>query len=230
MAVVMCTWNRPELLETTLACLEAQIGVAPVLYIWNNNPAIADVIDETVTHSSLEVHVHHHDKNIGGFGRFYQAKQLADAFPYVIFIDDDQTFGPKTLRTMLDEARPKTIRGWWAFRFTGRTPNYWLRRRVKPDCSAHYIGTCGMIADSSIFKDERLYECPAEFWFIEDLWLCFIANHALGWKLLATHADFETIIDMKNQAPGLLAKKTKLLKYLVKEGWKVTPCLEKASK
>ena len=226
-AVVMCTWRRPELLEATLACLEAQGGVTPKLFLWNNNPAIAAAVDDIVGRARLEVSVYHHDENIGGFGRFYQARALADRFPYVVFIDDDQTFGPDTLKTLLDEARPQTVAGWWAFRFTGRVPNYWLRRRVKPGYGAHYIGTCGMIIDSSIFNDRRLYDCPAEFWFIEDLWLCFVAQQVLGWKLVASRAQFAAVIDLKNQAPGLVTKKTKFLKHLVKEGWSVTPRLKK---
>lgn len=219
--VVMCTWNRPELFEMTVDCLEQQTGVVPVLYVWNNNLDNQQHLDKVAASSRLEIVIHHHHENIGGFGRFYQAKKLADDNEYVVFIDDDQVFGPDTLLTLYAEARPRTVYGWWAFQFTSKTPSYWFRRRIKPGQRAHYIGTCGMIVDASIFKDERLYECPAEFWFIEDLWLCFIANHVLGWDLIATSAEFEAVLDMKNQAPGLLTKKTKLLRHLVKEGWSI---------
>jgi len=44
-AVIMCTWKRPERLKNTLELLLAQTNKNFAFYIWNNNSEINNVVD-----------------------------------------------------------------------------------------------------------------------------------------------------------------------------------------
>lgn len=214
----MCVWKRPENLRATIANLQNQKNVRPHLYIWNNNAAIQAVVDSIAKQAQMPVTVIHSKSNIGGFGRFYYARQLADIYRYIVFIDDDQILENDSLAVLWAEAKPRTLHGWWAYNFLS-PQMYWLRIRAKRGGHATYIGTCGMIADSSIFKDERLFECPRQYWFIEDLWLSYFAQHVHKWQLLRSHARFRFLLDTKNQVTGLFSNKGRFLRYLSKKGW-----------
>jgi len=218
----MCTWQRAARLPITLRQLSQQQGVTPHLYIWNNNPDAAEEIDRHIADrpAGLAVSVHHNSTNIGGFGRFMYARQIAKQHPYVIFIDDDQELPPDAIRTLAEDFEPRTIKGWHAFNFI--TPdNYWLRLPVRRGGAATYVGTCGMVADSRIFTEPKLFECPDEYKFIEDLWLCYVAEHHMGWKLRRSRVRLRFVIDTKNQVHGLMQKKTAFLSYLASTGWNV---------
>lgn len=214
----MCTWRRPEYFPRTLRALQAQTGVAVELHVWNNNPGIVDELERAAAGSSLPVRFHHHHENIGGFGRFHLARDLADDHPHVVFIDDDQLFGPGTLATLWSEARPRSASGWWAYRFLF-PPHYWLRLPVRRGHRAQYLGTCGMIIDTAIFRDERVFECPDRFRFVEDVWLSYVAQHLNGWALRRSRASFRFIPDTRNQFTGLIRDKYEFLRYLTARGW-----------
>jgi len=216
--VVMCTWRRPEYFPRTLRALEAQTGVRVELHVWNNNPAIAGELERAAEASPLTVRFHHHDENIGGFGRFHLARELAPAHPYVVFVDDDQLFGPRAIATLHAEARPRSASGWWAYRFP-LPPHYWLRLPVRRGHRAQYLGTCGMIIDTAVFLDERLFACPDRFRFVEDVWLSYVAAHLNGWTLRRSRATFLFIPDTRNQFAGLIREKYEFLRYLHARGW-----------
>jgi len=216
--VVMCTWRRPEYFSQTLRLLEKQHDVRIELHVWNNNPAIRDALEADARQSSVAVTFRHSDQNIGGYGRFFLARELAARHPYVVFIDDDQLFGPSTIATLVSEARPRSASGWWAYRFP-LPPSYWLRVPARRGRRAQYLGTCGMIIDTSIFEDPRVFECPERFWFVEDLWLSYVADHLHRWRLTRSRARFWFIPDTKNQFAGLVSDKGEFLRYLTEQGW-----------
>ena len=214
----MCTWRRPEYFRQTLQCLQIQRGVRIELHVWNNNPEIADRLEQDAATSPIAVTFRHSDSNIGGFGRFYLARELAPRHPYVVFVDDDQLFGPHTIATLRNEARPRTASGWWAYRFL-LPPSYWLRVPVRPGKRAQYLGTCGMVIDTSIFADDRVFECPDRFWFVEDVWLSYVATHLHRWSLRKSRANLWFIPDTRNQFAGLIREKHEMLRYLTARGW-----------
>ncbi|WP_188756233.1 glycosyltransferase family 2 protein [Microbacterium album] len=220
--VVMCTWRRPEYFRRTLRSLEAQEGVTVALHVWNNNPDITEELERAAADSTVPVTFRHSATNVGGFGRFYLARELAGEHPYVVFIDDDQLFGATTMATLLSEARPRSASGWWAYRFIA-PPHYWLRLPVRKGRRAHYLGTCGMIVDASIFADERVFECPDRFWFVEDVWLSYVAGHLRRWTLRRSRATFLFIPDTKNQFTGLIREKYEFMRYLTSRGWLTRP-------
>ena len=221
--VIMCTWKRIPLLESTVDDLNCQTGVSPHLHVWNNNFAASGTVESLAERANFPVTITHSEINVGGYGRFFAARELsrrlkADGEP-VVFIDDDQVISPGALRTLLDEYRPDAIRSIWAFRFKdGR--HYWQRTRALPGEPAHYCGTCGMIAPLRIFEDPRIFQCPPKFWFIEDLWLSFVAAHEMNLQLLGSAANIDFTSDGLNQVDGLAYRKSRMLRHLTGQlGW-----------
>jgi hypothetical protein len=226
--VVMCVWGRLDRLPRTIDLLRAQ--TAPVsLHIWNNNRGAAAAVDRVVrTTDGLAVTVTHSSRNIGGFGRFYLARTLAPKHPFVLFIDDDLTFGEELVETLVAEARPRSISGWWAFRFTGEG-DYASRTAAAPGEHVHYCGTGGMVADTAVFLEPSLFACPRRFWFVEDLWLSYVADHRLGWQLRKSAVRIDMDTDGQDQFVYLWATKSALLRHLVEQGWSVVDRPENAA-
>ena len=224
-AIIMCTWKRIELLNKTLDLLCNQRNKNFVFYIWNNNTEICNDVDLICNkyEDRLSIVIKHSDKNIGGFGRFIIAKDLIDTYDKVIFIDDDQVFSNLMIDRFLKEFEPNTIKSRWAFRFNNS--NYANRYQMLDSNEiVHYCGTGGMIAPTSVFKCDEIYKIPNEFLFVEDLWLCYVANHFLNFNLKSIRSDFiEQIADGKDQSTiGFLSVKIKLLEYLINDKkWKI---------
>ena len=216
---MLCVWRRPERLATTLASLADQTHGPVNLWIWNNNPALRLFVDEAVTDiSDLDVDVIHSTRNVGGFGRFYIARRLAQEHAYVIFLDDDQVPAPDFVETLVGEFAPETIKATWAFRFRG-TRSYWDRIAAAPGERVKFCGARGMISDTQIFLEPGLFNCPRRFWFVEDLWLSYYADHMLGWSLFKSGASVLTAPDDLGQFLTLGATKDLMFRYLVRQGW-----------
>src|ERR1700728_5190076 len=77
--VVLSVWKRLERLPHTLEQLAAQ-EIAVQVYIWNNSceRRLVDAAAASAS-SALPVVVHHSPRNVGGFGRFYLAREVAEA-------------------------------------------------------------------------------------------------------------------------------------------------------
>jgi len=219
--VVVCLWKRHHRLSTILGMLARQ-SVPCDLYLWNNDPTQADAIATAVAGAALvpdRVVVANSASNIGGFGRFFWARELAATNSFVLFVDDDELLDVDSVATFRAEAAVGQIHSAWGFRFTQRR-NYWRRRPVAAGEPAKYCGTGGMITDSSIFLDERVFRCPAPYWFCEDIWLSYFASTALGWGLFKSRAEVGWLLDDAAQYPGLHRKKSRFFRLLnARGGW-----------
>jgi hypothetical protein len=214
--VIFCTWHRLGRLPRTLDLLAGQ-DVAVQAFIWNNSPDRA-AVDAAAGRARVPVTVHHSPRNIGGFGRFYLAREAAAAgHAVVVFIDDDQDFGPAAIGDLVRYHRPRSLSGWWAFEFRGA--GYGDRVPALPGERASYIGTGGMVADAAVFRDSRLFRCPRRFWFVEDLWLCYFAERLAGFELYKSPAQFELAEDGRDQYLSLGRTKWNFLRYLMRQGW-----------
>lgn len=216
MPVVLCTWRRLERLPKTLEQLAMQ-DVAVQVFIWNNSSERSR-IDSAAASAALPVIVHHSSRNIGGFGRFYLAREIAEVgHDSVIFIDDDQDFGPTTISELVRHHRPRSLSGCWAFRFLH--DNYGDRVEAAPGEAAHYVGTGGMITDTTVFLNSHMFDCPRRFWFVEDLWLCYIAQCHADYELFKSQAQFEFADDGRDLYRSLGRTKWTFLHYLIQQGW-----------
>ena len=219
--VVMCTWKRVERLPRTIELLAEQDTPA-VLYVWNNNHREVERVDDYVRRSPIPAQSVHSERNIGCFGRFYVARDLASTHQAVVFVDDDQEFGRSMISDQLASFEPRTLAGWWAFTYRHGARTYAARDRVPaPLRPAHYVGVGGLVADTTIFADEGLFGCPRRYWFVDDIWLSYYASHVRGWKLRRSLAEFTFAPDEHDMDTTLWATKARMFRYLKRRGWGV---------
>jgi hypothetical protein len=219
--VVMCTWKRVERLPRTLEMLAVQDTPA-TLYVWNNNRRESERVDALLAESPIPAQAVHCSRNIGCFGRFYLARELAAAHDAVLFIDDDQDFGPSMIADQMASFEQASLAGWWAFRYLPRATSHGERSRVEtPLEEAEYVGVGGMVADASIFTDRGLFRCPRRYWFVDDIWLSFFASRIRGWPLRRSLAEFRFAPDDLDIDLTLGATKIRMFRYLKRRGWDV---------
>ena len=219
--VIMCAWKRVDRLGRTLELLANQDAPA-TLYVWNNNRREADRIDILLTESPIPAQSLHCNRNIGSFGRFYVAHDLADRHDVVLFIDDDQEFGSSMVADQLASFGPRSLAGWWAFTYRPGAWTYAERDRVEePFDRADYVGVGGMVADAAVFTDPALFRCPRRYWFVDDMWLSFFATQIHGWELRRSLANFEFANDGQDLDLTLAATKVRMFRYLKRRGWAV---------
>jgi hypothetical protein len=217
--VVVCIWRRPERLRQTVEALSGQSNGAIRLCIWNNRRSLQDFVETSVADvSGMNVDVVHSTRNVGGFGRFYFARRLAAEYPFVVFLDDDQVPSDEFLSTLTGEFRSGTIHGAWGYRFRG-TQRYADRVPARVGDRVKYCGTGGMICDTRAFLDAGLFRCPRQFWFVEDLWLSYYADHVLNWPLYKSAAELRIERDEHDQFRLLGPTKDRLFRHLVGRGW-----------
>jgi glycosyltransferase involved in cell wall biosynthesis len=225
--VIMCVWKRQDNLSKTIELLNKQKNKDFDLFLWNNNGDIKNILDGMLNNVSanFNIYLYNHEENIGGYGRFYLSRALNKLkhYKYSIFIDDDETFNETMVDDFLSEAEPKKMTSIWGHALC-KGQNYQVRRKVGFDQDCQYCGTGGMVIDISIFGEQRVFDCPKKYWFIEDLWLSYV-GHTSGWKLkgskakvVPTHNDGK---DMTVWHSGIASLKIEMLKYLRKEGWEV---------
>lgn len=215
--VVFCTWRRLDRLAATLSDLAAQ-DVPTQAVIWNNS-GDREAVEQIARRAEIRTTIHHSPRNIGGFGRFYVARALATEHEHVVFVDDDHRIGPAFVSGLQGAYRPRALSGWWAYRFT--RPAYADLVPVPVGERATHLGTCGLIADSSVFTHGSLFRCPRRFWFVEDLWLSYFATQRLGWALYATDGDITWEPDELDQYRRLGNTKTRMLRHLIRQGWQL---------
>jgi hypothetical protein len=218
--VVMCTWKRIERLPETLHMLAEQTAQASV-HIWNNNTKETEHLDSLLRDSSIPAESIHSARNIGAFGRFYLARDLAETHDAVLFIDDDQEFGPSMVADQLASFAPRTLAGWWAFTYRPGARSYAERDRVLATLArADYVGVGGMVADTAIFGDPELFGCPRRYWFVDDMWLSYFAS-IRGWSIRRSSAEFSFFSDGQDLDPMLVMTKVRMFRYLKRRGWQL---------
>lgn len=226
--IIMCVWKRLDGFIQTIRQLNLQTFKDFKLFVWNNNPELDSEFRAALkNHAKFKYEFHSSEKNVGGFGRFFYAKQIRRSrglLDYCVFIDDDQEFGPDTIQIFMNEAQPNTILSQWGWQFT--TLQYYGESRLQrlPGETVHYAGTGGMIVDMRIFDSEGLFKCPTKYWFVEDLWLSYYANHILNYKLLKSAAVIKNGDDQHSLYKIVKDVKTPMLIDLItNKGWDILP-------
>ena len=184
LTLIMCSWNRPWYIYPVLEAFSKQTTRCPLL-IWNNNPQLQDKIQAIVERARRkleleDITIHNSEENIGGFGRFYAAKDLVFT-EYVVFFDDDWVMRPGCLEHLAKHRALKTVAGLWCWKYAAPSER---GRVVSGPCD--YVGTCGMVVPRALLNHPRIYtDIPKKYWFIEDIWLCFFAKYELGYNIVS---------------------------------------------
>jgi hypothetical protein len=217
--VIVCLWNRPERIRTTLQLLAQQKDTPPLRVIfWNNKPSndpryLGEIQRFGAVGAIAGVEYHSSRVNIGGIARFLVARSItrhSASAPFVM-LDDDLDPSPSFVRELLAAYTPRTYAGFWAFVILD---HYWERRNAVPGEAAQYVGTGGTVCDSSLVRDLGFFtRLPARYAFIEDLWASAYAS-SRGWRVEKVDTHVELTSEDSNQYLGMIDLKARFWSYL----------------
>lgn len=237
--VVMCCWKRIQNLEYQVRMLNNQSVAKKIhFHLVNNNQDNIKILDEKVyefkkKYKNITLYLSHYDNKYSCFQRFIYIKDnilKKTLINYVIIIDDDQYYDKYWVEKMYNIRSPRSIKGQWTKIFSNN--NYWSeinRTRKYVD----YVGPGGSIIDTSIFNEmSKIWDIPNDLpenispYFIDDIWLSFIAYKYYSWELQYSFLpEYKTFnvknSDSKKQAlcDTLYKEKQKFFDYLIKKGW-----------
>lgn len=232
--VILLAWKRINGLQKTLQLLNNQTNKDFDIHVSNGNlPMSADVdriVDKMNNHLGLKVKVTHDGNDYGPFRRFHVARDYAqNGYDRAIFIDDDVKFPTDLVQRLQDAYEDKTFGSVYTWSFQdGGSDYYGKRTRVfSNDANIKYAGTGVSIVDTSLFKNKKFFNPPETAYNIDDLWLCYYADHVLKWKL--KYIDHSNIVIGGGDSVALyvrlkrsrVANKAVFLRLLVSMGWKV---------
>lgn len=231
--VIMCSWQREDSFREVIGQLNSQSYQEFHLFVWNNNTDKKEVFEKILREEAkFKCSLYNSEKNIGGFGRFYFARYintLTGFRDFCVFIDDDQKFSDNTLTTFLSESGYGKVSSQWAWKlFSLEYYSQENKTPVYPGQEVDYCGTGGMIIDKDIFNQDELFNCPDQYWFVEDIWLSFYARHFMKYTLVKSSTEFVNGSDEHNLWEKIRHLKGPMLRYLVdKYDWKITYNKEK---
>jgi glycosyltransferase involved in cell wall biosynthesis len=216
--IVSCVWRRIERLPILLRQLEAQTDQDFDLWLIVNDASLERQVTEQAQRSDLHTIVQVNNTNRGPFARIETMHENADNYDWFMTLDDDLDFGPQLVAQWRAEALPDTVRGWKGFRFTG---NYWQREPVAAGETCHYLWGSNLFVPADVVRDDDVATLNTHNGQCDDLWLCYYADHILGFDLRPADVDVGSVIDGKDSYHGLHQYKIEFLEMLRAEGWAV---------
>lgn len=206
-AVILCLYIRLSNLSSTIKCLENQTNKDFDLYISNNSNKSSDILQKFFAKKTLSFNVTIQDffNEHKQFSRFLVAKELAKSgYEKIIFIDDDEIIPRTFIQDCYDQFDPDFVKSFYAHLVLN---NYWDKVKLKPGQIGNYAGTGGLICESQIFLSDKFFECPKEFYIIDDLWLSHYLLKYTDKKIGLLDTNIEFIQDGKATAIGLKKEK-----------------------
>ncbi len=238
-AVVLLTWKRLANLRATFNFFAQQEYKDFTLVVSNGNlstesMALIGKYAKIYKNRGLKIIIRHDGNENYAFRRFYVGKDLySQGYDVVMFVDDDVRIPKDYIRKCIEQYEPKTYKSGFTWIFYNRGRNYYkFRKRVfNNDHKVHYAGTGMSMIDASIFKDEALISgAPKGTQKIEDLWLSYYVYHKPGWRVLYMETNNVRLggadsVALYRQVQREEMDKAKLLRLLVKMGWKLPATL-----
>jgi glycosyltransferase involved in cell wall biosynthesis len=197
-AVILCVFVRLENLEMTLNKIKDQTNKDFDFYICDNSNKEQKVIGLIKKHTpnlGVNLSIKSYKNEFKQFSRFLLARDLAeDGYEKIIFFDDDEILPLTFIDECLTQYEPGTVKTFWAHKIN---KIYKKKIKLENDEIGNYAGTGGLICDSSIFLNEDFFDCPEEYWIIDDLWLSFYLLKYTDYKIKALKTDIKFINDAK---------------------------------
>jgi glycosyltransferase involved in cell wall biosynthesis len=195
-ALIMCTYIRFENLNTTLACINNQTNKDFDFYIVDNsgqNEKLLKYLDKFK--GNLNISVHNYANDFKQFARFLLAKDLTeDGYEKIIFIDDDEIIPNTFIEECHSQYDESCVKSFWAHRVNSR---YKRKIKVEKEELGNYAGTGGLICSAKLFLNEDFFDCPEEYWIIDDLWLSYYVLKFTDYKIKELKTDIKFIKDRK---------------------------------
>ena len=195
-ALIMCTYIRFENLNTTLACINNQTDKDFDFYIIDNsgqNEKLLKYLDKFK--GNLNISVHNYSNDFKQFARFLLARDLSeDGYEKIIFIDDDEIIPNTFIEECHRQYDETCVKSFWAHRVNSK---YKRKIKVEKEELGNYAGTGGLICSSKLFLNEDFFDCPEEYWIIDDLWLSYYILKFTDYKIKELKTDIRFIKDRK---------------------------------
>ena len=207
-ALIMCTYIRFENLQTTLECVRKQTNKDFDFYIVDNSNKHEKLLGYLKKFGKdINVKVYDYQNEFKQFARFLLARDLAEqGYEKIIFIDDDEIIPDTFVQECHDQYDPNSIKTFW-----GHMVEEIYNKKIKLEKNEYgnYAGTGGLICHSSLFLNDDFFDCPEEYWIIDDLWLSFYILKFTNLKIQElktniifikdTKATFLTVGDLKQR-------------------------------
>lgn len=192
----MCTYIRFENLKTTLGCIERQTNKDFDFYIIDNSNKHEKLLGYLRKFANgMDITVHNYHNEFKQFARFILARDLAEAgYEKIIFIDDDEIIPDTFIQECHDQYDPGSVKTFWGHMVQG---TYKKKIKLEKNEQGNYAGTGGLICHSSLFLNDDFFDCPEEYWIIDDLWLSFYILNFTELKIQELKTNITFIKDNK---------------------------------
>jgi glycosyltransferase involved in cell wall biosynthesis len=207
LAVFLTVYDRFENLDKTINLFRNQKRSDFDLYIVNNSDRkIDDLVD-----FNCEIINMHNKYNI--YGRFFAVRDVIDkGYEVIGFMDDDIVFASDYTKECYLQYDPRYVKSFWAFEVAD---DYWVRKKLHADRRGHYAGAGGLLAPIDFFRVPQLYECPEEYWIVDDIWMSHVVLKYTKYEIRAFKLPVMFMDDNKATYKRIRQKKSDIAKELI---------------
>lgn len=219
-ALIMCTYRRFKNLSETYKDLSVQTNKDFDFYICDNSGAHPHLLKITKKYEqriNFNLFIKEYRNQYSIFGRFHLARDLAkEGYEKIIIIDDDQKIPEDFIQDCHNQYDKNTVKSFYAHVITG---DYWKKEMLSPNEEGNYVGGGGLLCSSSIFLDDKFFDCPEEYWILDDLWLSYYIGTFTNYKMKKLNTRISFIKDGLATAKTLKEEKRRFSdKYILKKG------------
>jgi len=175
LAVFLTVYDRFENLSETIRMFHNQLNKEFDLFIVNNSDRdIEDLV-------SIECEIINMRNEYNIYGRFFAARDVLDrGYEMIAFIDDDIVIPATYTKLCHMHFDPQYVKSFWAFEVAS---DYWDRKKLSGSKNGHYAGAGGLLAPAEFFREPKLYECPEEYWIMDDIWMSHVVLAYTDYKI-----------------------------------------------
>ena len=175
LAVFFTVYNRFENLERSINLFKMQTDKRFDLFIVNNSnrniDSLVDIDCEIIDMKNKYKH----------YGRYLAVREILDrGYEMIAFLDDDIIISSKYISDCYRNFEPQYVKSFWAFEIA---TDYWVRKKLRGSTNGHYCGGGGLLAPVDLFQVPQLYECPEEYWILDDLWMSHVILAYTDYKI-----------------------------------------------
>ena len=207
-AIIMCTYKRFKNLMGTYTDLSKQTNKDFDFYICENSgndPHILNTTKKSLNFIDYNLFIKEYNNKYNIFGRFYLARELAQqGYEIIIIIDDDEKIPPEFVQNCYDQYEENVVKSFYAHIIIG---DYWKKEMLSGNEEGNYVGGGGLLCSSKLFLEDKLFECPEEYWILDDLWLSYYLANFTNYKMKKLHTHISFILDDKATARSLKKEK-----------------------
>jgi hypothetical protein len=197
-AVIFLTYRRLEYFSKTAQCLNNQTNKDFDFYISNNSDKedkLVGLVKKYLNSIDVNVYIKSYSNEFKPFSRFIMAQDLAlEGYEKIIFLDDDEIFSPIFIQDCYDQYEEDAVKTFW-----GHKIEKIYKRKIKLEGNelGNYAGPGGLVCSSKVFLGEELFQCPEQYWIVDDLWLSYYLIKFTDYKIKTLKTKIDFIKDQK---------------------------------